>query len=55
MNKQDSPPLNDASTPTSREENKPGKSWAEDHGGLIFLIILVSLITLVSLYELFMM
>jgi len=51
MTKQDDHPLNEGSTPTPKKENEALKSWAEEHGGLIFLIIIVSVISFVILYE----
>ena len=51
MAKEDDHPLNEGSTPTLKKENKAMKSWAEEHGGLIFLIIIVSVISFVILYE----
>ena len=51
MAKQDDHPLNEGSTPKPKKENKAMKSWAEEHGGLIFLIIVFSVITFVILYE----
>jgi hypothetical protein len=53
MAKQDDHPLNDANTPTPQNENRARKSWAEEHGGLIFLIIVFGGISFVILYELF--
>jgi len=49
--KLDDHPLNEGSTLTPKEENRARKSWAEEHGGLIFLIIVVSVISFVMLYE----
>ena len=51
MAKQADHPLNEGSTPTSKKENKARKSWAEEHGGLIFLIIVVSGISVAILYD----
>ena len=51
MAKQDDHPANDDSTPISRKENRARERWAEEHGGLIFLIIVVSLISFVILYD----
>jgi hypothetical protein len=51
MAKLDDHPLNEDSTPTPKKENRAWKSWPEEHGGLIFLIIVVSVISLVILYE----
>jgi len=34
--------VNEGSTLTSKKENSARKSWAEEHGGLIFLIIVVA-------------
>jgi len=47
----DDHPLNEDSTPTPKNENKARRSWAEEHGGLIFLIIVVSVISLIILYD----
>ena len=51
MAKQDDHRLNEGSTSTPKEENKARKSWAEEHGGVIFLIIVVSVIFFVILYD----
>jgi len=51
MAKLDDHPLNEGSTPTPNEENRARKSWAEEHGGVIFLIIVVSVISFVILYD----
>lgn len=51
MAKQDDHPLKEGSTPTPKKENKARKSWAEENGGLIFLIIVVSGISLAILYD----
>jgi len=51
MAKLDDHPLNEGSTPTPNKENRARKSWAEEHGGLIFLIIVVSGISFVILYD----
>ncbi len=42
MSKQDDHLLNEGSMPTPVKENKARKSWAEEHGGLIFIFIIVS-------------
>lgn len=47
----DDQPLNEDSTPTPKNENKARRSWAEQHGGLIFLIIVVSVISFIILYD----
>ena len=52
MAEQDRYALNEGSRPTPVKEQKARKSWAEEHGGLIFLIIVVSVISAVTLYEL---
>ena len=44
-------PLNEYSTPTPKRDNKARKSWPEEHGGLIFLIIVVSVLSFVILYD----
>ena len=51
MAKLDDHPLNEGSTPTPNKENRARKSWPEEHGGLIFLIIVVSVISFVILYD----
>jgi len=51
MAKQDDHSLNEDSTPTPEKESNTRKSWAEEHGGLIFLFIIASGISLVVLYE----
>ena len=51
MAKLDDHPLNEDSTPTPKSENKARRSWAQEHGGLIFLIIVVSVISFVILYD----
>ncbi len=51
MAKLDDHPLNEGSTPTPKKENSARKSWPEEHGGLIFLIIVVSVIFFVILYD----
>ena len=51
MAKQDNQTLNENTSPMPEKEKKAGKSWAEEHGGLIFLIIVVSAITFVILYD----
>ncbi len=51
MAKQDDRPLNEGSTLTPKTENEAGKNWAQEHGGLIFLIIVISVISLVILYD----
>ncbi len=51
MAKLDDRPLNEDSTPTPKKENRAWKSWPEEHGGLIFLIIVISVISLVILYD----
>jgi len=51
MAKQDNHHRNEGSAPTPEKEKKAVKSWAEEHGGLIFLIIVVSVISFVILYE----
>jgi hypothetical protein len=51
MAKQDDHPVNDGSTPTSKKENRARKGWAEEHGGLVFLIIVVSAISFVIMYD----
>ena len=52
MAKQDDHRLNkDGSAPTLNEETETGRSWAEKHGGVIFLIIVVSVVSFVVLYE----
>ena len=51
MAKLDDHPLNEGSTPTPKKENRARKSWPEEHGGLIFLIIVVSVIFFVILYD----
>lgn len=47
----DDHPLNEGSTPAHDKENRARKSWPEEHGGLIFLIIVVSVILFVILYD----
>jgi hypothetical protein len=47
----DDQPLNEGFTETPKEENRARKSWPEEHGGLIFLIIVISVISLVILYD----
>ena len=47
----DDHPLNDNSTATPKNENEARKSWPEEHGGLIFLIIVVSVISFIILYD----
>jgi hypothetical protein len=51
MTKQEDVPLNEGSTQRTTKENKTRKSWAEEHGGLIFLIICISGISLAILYD----
>lgn len=51
MAKQGDQPLVDGSTPTSDKEKQARKSWAEENGGLIFLIIVVSVISSAVLYD----
>ena len=51
MAKQDNNTLKEGSTLTPKKENKARKSWAEEHGGLIFLIIVVSGISLAILVD----
>jgi hypothetical protein len=51
MARQDEQMLNEDSGPMPEKEKKAGKSWAEEHGGLIFLIIVFSAISFVVLYE----
>ena len=51
MAKLDDHPLNESATPTPKKENRVRKSWPEEHGGLIFLIIVVSVISFVILYD----
>ena len=51
MAKQDDHRLNEGSTSTPKKENGARKSWAEEHGGVIFLIIVVSVIFFVILYD----
>ncbi len=44
---------NEGSRPIPAQEKKAGrKSWAEEHGGLILLIIVASVIFAVTLFEL---
>ena len=43
--------LKEGSTPAPNKENRARKSWPEEHGGLIFLIIVVSVISFVILYD----
>ena len=51
MAKLEGHPLNEDSTPTPKNENKARRSWAEQHGGLIFLIIVVSVISFIVMYD----
>jgi len=51
MARQDDRRLNEDSGPMPEKEKKAGKSWAEEHGGLIFLIIVGSAISFVILYD----
>ncbi len=51
MAKQDDNLLNEGYTPMPEKKNKTRKSWAEEHGGLIFLFIIVTAISLVILYD----
>lgn len=51
MAKQDDQPLIEGSTPTPEKKKQPRKSWAEENGGLIFLIIVVSVISFAVLYD----
>ena len=51
MARQDEQLLNEDSGPMPEKEKKAGKSWAEEHGGLIFLIIVFSAISFVILYD----
>ena len=51
MAKQDDLPLNEGSKATPRKENEARRSWAEEHGGLIFLIIVLSAISFVIMYD----
>lgn len=43
--------VNEGSPLTSKKENSARESWAEEHGGLIFLIIVGSVISFVILYD----
>jgi len=47
----DDHPLNEGSTPAPDKEKRARKSWPEEHGGLIFLIIVVSVILFVIAYD----
>jgi len=51
MAKQANHTLSEGSMPTPKKEDGARKSWAEEHGGVIFLIIVVSVIIFVILYE----
>ena len=51
MAKQANHTLNEGPMPTPKKENGARKSWTEEHGGLIFLIIVVSVISFVILYD----
>lgn len=46
-------PLDEESASTHQEENRVLRSWPEEHGGLIFLIIVASVVSLVVLYDSF--
>ena len=47
----DDHPVNEGSTPAPDKDNRARKSWPEEHGGLIFLIIVVSVILFIILYD----
>lgn len=51
MTKQQDAPLSEGSSQMTTKENKTRKSWAEEHGGLIFLIICISVISVAILYD----
>lgn len=51
MGKQDDLSLKGDSSLIPENQKKAGKSWAEEHGGLIFLVIVVSAISLVIVYD----
>jgi hypothetical protein len=54
MAKKDPSATNGGPAPESPMENGDRRSWAEEHGGLIFLMIVSVGILLVVLYEVFM-
>ncbi len=51
MARQDDQPLGAGSTATPAGEKRAGRKWAEEHGGLILLIIVFAVISSVVFYE----
>jgi hypothetical protein len=54
MARKDPSTTNDGSIPAPPKENGAQKSWAGEHGGLVFLMIVLSGILLLVLYEVLM-